>query len=158
MDVYTIKPTMARGSSDFMPIELSIGQLAATSGCKVQTIRYYEQIGLIDEPPRTAGQQRRYPPAAAERLIFIRHSRRLGFSLEAIRELLSLTEQPFHSCADADRIARRQLAQVEQNIAQLEALRQELKRMIKQCKGDKIADCRVIEVLADHAQCVTDSH
>ncbi len=141
-----------------MATELSIGQLANASGCKVQTIRYYEQIGLLAAPTRTTGGQRRYLPPEVGRLRFIRHSRALGFSLEAIRELLSLTEQPSHSCAEADRIARYQLVQIEQRIAQLQTLRQELKRMIEQCAGGQIADCRVIEVLADHDKCLSDAH
>ncbi len=141
-----------------MATDLMIGQLAKASGCKVQTIRYYEQIGLLAAPPRTAGGQRRYPPAAIGRLRFIRHSRALGFSLDAIRELLSLAEQPAQSCAEVDRIARNQLIEVEQRIAQLQMLQKELKRMIEQCAGGRISDCRVIEVLADHEQCLSQVH
>ena len=134
---------------------LSIGQLATASGCKVQTIRYYEEIGLLPEPVRTSGQQRRYSQIDVERLRFIRHSRELGFSLDEIRELAALAEQPNHSCEQADRIARSQLVGVKQRIAQLQALESELERMIDQCSGGRIADCRVIEVLADHGHCQT---
>lgn len=73
---------------------LSIGDLARRSGCKVQTIRYYEQIGLMPEPGRTSGNQRLYGEKQADRLAFIRHSRELGFPLEAIRELLELSDDP----------------------------------------------------------------
>ena len=138
-----------------MKYTLTIGQLATASGCKVQTIRYYEQIGLLPEPLRTVGQQRRYSQVDVERLRFIRHSRELGFSLDEIRELAALAEQPNHSCEQADRIARSQLAGVKQRIAQLQALESELERMIDQCSGGRIADCRVIEVLADHSHCQT---
>ena len=69
---------------------LSIGGLAKKTGTKVQTIRYYEQIGLLPEPDRTEGGQRRYSNEQLDKLSFIRHSRQLGFSLEAIRELLDL--------------------------------------------------------------------
>ena len=134
----------------------TIGQLAARTGCKAQTIRYYEQIGLMPEPVRTEGNQRRYGAQHLERLAFIRHSRELGFSLQAIRELLSLADDPGRSCAAADRIAQRQLAQVESRIARLDALKTELERMIVQCRGGRVADCRVIEVLADHTQCLAD--
>lgn len=136
--------------------ELMIGQLARRTGCKVQTIRYYEQIGLMPEPVRTEGNQRRYGARHLERLGFIRHSRELGFSLEAIRELLDLADDPDRSCAAADGIARRQLRQVESRIVRLQALRQELKRMIVQCRGGSIAECRVIEVLVDHGLCSSD--
>ena len=135
---------------------LTIGNLAKRTGTKVQTIRYYEQIGLMPEPGRTEGGQRRYSEAELDRLSFVRHARQLGFSLEAIRELLDLSDHPGKSCAEADAIARRQLRQVEQRLARLEALRSELTRMVHECSGGQTADCRVLEVLRDHAECLTD--
>lgn len=134
---------------------LTIGTLSRKTGTKVQTVRYYEQIGLLREPGRTEGGQRRYEEADLDRLAFIRHARQLGFSLEAVRELLDLSDHPQQSCADADSIARRQLKQVEQRLLRLQALKQELKRMIAECSGDRVADCRVLEVLRDHAECLT---
>ena len=143
-----------------MEQELTIGRMARESGCRVQTVRYYEQIGLMPEPHRTAGGQRRYGRAQADRLRFIRHSRELGFSLAAIRELLDLTDDPERSCAAADAVARTHLAQVEERIRRLEALRAELERMIEQCRGGTICDCHVIEVLADasHGNCLGNRH
>ncbi|QFU07238.1 HTH-type transcriptional regulator ZntR [Rhodobacteraceae bacterium THAF1] len=135
---------------------LTIGNLAKKTGTKVQTIRYYEQIGLMPEPGRTAGGQRRYGEDELDRLAFVRHARQLGFTLEAIRELLDLSDEPDRSCENADAIARRQLRQVEQRIARLEALRTELKRMVRECAGGQTADCRVLEVLRDHSECLTD--
>jgi Cu(I)-responsive transcriptional regulator len=135
---------------------LTIGTLARKTGTKVQTIRYYEQIGLLPEPGRSAGGQRRYLPKDQDRLAFVRHARQLGFSLDAIRELLDLADNPHQSCAGADSIAQRQLKQVEQRLDRLKALQQELKRMIGECSGDRVADCRVLEVLRDHAECLTD--
>ena len=98
---------------------LTIGSLAKKTGTKVQTIRYYEQIGLMPEPGRTGGGQRRYGDAELDRLSFIRHSRQLGFPLDVIRELLDLSDHPDKSCDEADAIARRQLKQVEQRLARL---------------------------------------
>ena len=135
---------------------LTIGSLARKTGTKVQTIRYYEQIGLMPEPGRTEGGQRRYGDNELDRLAFIRHARQLGFSLEAIRELLDLSDHPDRPCLEADAIARRQLKQVEQRLARLEALRTELKRMVHECSGGQTADCRVLEVLRDHSECLTD--
>lgn len=135
---------------------LTIGTLARKTGTKVQTIRYYEQIGLMPEPGRTAGGQRRYGDAELDRLSFIRHARQLGFPLDAIRELLDLTDNPERPCDEADAIARRQLRQVELRIARLEALRTELKRMVHECSGGRSADCRVLEVLRDHSECLTE--
>ena len=138
--------------------DLTIGRLAREGGCKVQTIRYYEQIGLMPAPARTEGNQRRYGPRHAQRLAFIRHGRELGFPLDAVRELLSLSDDADRSCVAADAIARDHLVAVERRLARLTALKTELERMIEQCRGGSIADCRVIEVLADHshAHCVTD--
>ena len=135
---------------------LTIGALARKTGAKVQTIRYYEQIRLLREPGRTEGGQRRYEAADLDRLAFIRHSRQLGFSLDAIRELLDLSDRPQQSCADADSIARRQLKQVEQRLKRLQALKTELKRMIAECRSGEVANCRVLEVLRDHSECLTE--
>ncbi|RMC32055.1 MerR family transcriptional regulator [Paracoccus alkanivorans] len=135
---------------------LTIGTLAKRTGTKVQTIRYYEQIGLMPEPGRTAGGQRRYGDVELDRLSFIRHSRELGFSLDAIRELLDLSDTPDHSCGHIDAIAQKQLKAVEARIVRLEALRAELKRMIGECSGGAVADCRVLEVLRDHSECLSD--
>ncbi len=149
----------SRGQSDVVTeMNRTIGELAARTGCKVQTVRYYEQIGLMPEPVRTEGNQRRYGSRHLERLAFIRHSRQLGFPLQAIRELLSLADDPGQSCAAADQIARRQLEHVESRIARLEALKAELERMVVECGRSQIANCLVIEVLADHTHCLTDHH
>lgn len=135
---------------------LTIGRLGDAAGVKVPTIRYYEQIGLLPEPERSAGNQRLYGPRSRQRLAFIRHARELGFPLEAIRDLLRLQDRPDQPCDAADAIARRQLAAVEERLARLTALRVELERMIAQCAHGAIADCRVIETLGDHGLCAGD--
>ncbi|AXQ95426.1 helix-turn-helix domain-containing protein [Cereibacter azotoformans] len=135
---------------------LSIGTLARRTRTKVQTIRYYEQIGLMPEPGRTAGGQRRYGDAELGRLAFIRHARELGFSLGAIRELLQLSDTPERSCAEVDAVAQRQLREVEARIDRLQALRVELQRMISECSADRVAHCRILEVLRDHDECLAD--
>ncbi|OYU40649.1 MAG: MerR family transcriptional regulator [Pseudorhodobacter sp. PARRP1] len=135
---------------------LTIGKLSDAAGVKVPTIRYYEQIGLLPAAERSTGNQRLYGAAVRDRLAFIRHARDLGFPLEAIRDLLSLSDNPAQSCAAADRIAQSQLLAVEGRIARLMALKSELERMVAQCAGGSIADCRVIECLGNHAHCTTD--
>ena len=137
---------------------LTIGQLSKATGCKVPTIRYYEEIGLMPPARRSRGNQRLYGQRELDRLSFIRHSRELGFSQAAIRELLRMTDAPERPCEDADRIAQEQLEAVERKLSRLEALRDELTRMVRQCEGGRIADCRVIEVLADHKECRTAQH
>lgn len=136
-----------------IPQPQPIGQLAEATGIKVPTIRYYEQIGLLPPPPRSQGNRRLYPPSAVQRLRFIRHARELGFEIDAIRQLLDMADQPDQSCADADSIARRHLADIESKIARLTALGDEVRHMIGDCGQSVVRQCRVIQVLADHGQC-----
>ena len=136
--------------------EFAIGEASRRSGVKVPTIRYYEQIGLLPEAERSAGNQRLYSRKALDRLIFVRHTRELGFTLDTIRELLNLSDHPDQSCTAVDTIAKAQLAEIEKRLARLASLKVELKRMVAQCAGGIIADCRVIEVLGDHSLCATD--
>lgn len=132
---------------------MAIGQLAKTASTKVQTIRYYEEIGLIQPFMRTEGGHRVYGPDDAKRLKFIRHARELGFGIEEIRELLKLSDNPQMSCSTADHIASSHLQQVELRITKLKALRKELKRMVEECDHGHVSQCRVIEVLSDHQHC-----
>lgn len=134
----------------------SIGQMAKAGKCKVQTIRYYEQIGLLPKPERSEGNQRIYLRRHMDRLGFIRHSRELGFPLDRIREILHLIDDPSRSCGEIDAIARSHLQEVESKIKRLQSMRKELRRMIDQCAGDKVADCRIVEVLSDHTLCLSD--
>lgn len=133
-----------------------IGQAAERTGVKATTIRFYEQEGLLAAPARTAGGRRLYSDSEVRRLAFIRHGRALGFELADIRSLLDLVDHPNQACDDATRIARRHLAEVEQRLAQLSALKTELSRIVRSCAGGKAAQCRVIEALADHAHCETE--
>lgn len=137
---------------------LPIGEAARQSGVKVPTIRYYEQIGLLPVPPRTEGNRRQYDGGDLRRLTFIRHARELGFEIEAIRTLLVLQDDPDQSCGTADAIARARLAEVEQRLASLSSLKAELQTMIDGCSHGRVDHCRVIEVLADHGQCMHPSH
>lgn len=130
--------------------DIAIGEAARRSGVKVPTIRYYEQIGLLPVPPRSEGNRRLYDDTDLRRLAFIRHARELGFEIDAIRTLLALQDDPDQSCASADAIARARLAEVDRRIASLTALRAELERMVTRCASGRVAECRVIETLADH--------
>lgn len=137
---------------------VSIGEAAKVSGVKAPTTRYYEQIGLLPAPPRTDGNRRYYGSDDLRRLAFIRHARSLGFEVAAIRTLLTLQDDPNQPCALADGIARARLAEVEQRIASLTALKAELEVMVEGCRHGRLAECRVIEVLADHGKCVHPHH
>lgn len=137
---------------------LSIGALAERTGSNIQTIRYYEQIGLLPDPQRTEGGQRRYGVDIVHRLAFIRHARDLGFDIISIRELMQLAGTLERPCGDVDRIAEAHLGAVEEKIAKLTALRAELRRMLKECGKGQIAECRVIESLSDHTLCKARRH
>ena len=153
----------------------SIGALSRETGCKVPTIRYYEQIKLLPEPPRTEGKQRRYSKTHLDRLRFICHARELGFSIDSIRQLLQLSTEVTEtdedlcchgseeeSCCNveishnADDIAKQHLAEIEGKILRLSGLRDELKSMISACESGHTHSCRVIEVLSNHQLCHSD--
>ena len=127
-----------------------IGALSRETGVKIPTIRYYEQVGLIPQTDRASNNRRTYGMHVVRRLRFIRHARELGFEVDAIRQLLALSDDPRRPCQQADEIARAHLADIEGKIARLTVLRAEVRRMVDQCAQGEVKDCRVIEVLADH--------
>lgn len=131
----------------------SIGDLSKRTGVKVPTIRYYEQMGLLRAAERSEGNQRRYEKSDLERLAFIRHARDLGLSLEAIKELIALSQHREMPCAGADRIAADHLTNVREKIVQLKKLEHELERIVSHCDGHSIEDCYVIRALSDHRLC-----
>lgn len=136
-----------------MAHDFMIGELSKRTDTKVQTIRYYEEIGVMPKAIRAANNRRLYNETHLERLTFIRHSRDLGFSLDDIRNLLELSDQPDRPCEEVDTIARGHLKDVERKIAALLVMQAELQRMISHCSGGTISDCRIIKVLADHSLC-----
>jgi DNA-binding transcriptional MerR regulator len=136
---------------------MPIGSLATRTGVKVETIRYYEQVGLLPEPERTDGNQRRYGKRHMERLAFIKHGRDLGFSVESIRTLLNLSDRPDMACEEAHKAAAAHLDEVREKIARLRSLEKELARITASCSGGhQVKDCAVIEALADHSLCKED--
>ncbi len=136
----------------------TIGELARAANTRVQTIRWYEQKGLMPCPERTQGGQRRYDEAALRRLKFIRHGRELGFALADIAALLSLQDDPQAPCRKAHEIAESQLADIRGKIARLQALEKELQNMLCPRPDGTSATCKVIEVLANHALCLHGRH
>lgn len=128
---------------------MTIGALSAATGCKVETIRYYEKISLLPVPPRTAGGFRLYDAEHQRRLAFIRHGRELGLSIDAIRELLGLASDRRRSCARIDRIVQEHLIDIEAKIAGLSQLRDQLRALASRCRGGlTVADCQVLDALA----------
>jgi DNA-binding transcriptional MerR regulator len=127
---------------------LTIGELARATNTKIETIRYYEKIGLLPAPGRTSGNYRSYAAGHLQRLGFIRRARELGFSIEDVRELLKLAPHGEQPCDEVDQIVARHLETTEKKIETLKRLRRELRRTLASCKGGPIADCRVLQALS----------
>ena len=126
---------------------MRIGEFAKRSGSKVETIRYYEQQGLLPEPDRTIAGYRVYGPDDVARLGFITRSRALGFSIAEVRELMSLDENPNLTCSEVDQLAHRHRDQVRAKLAQLRRLDEALGELIAGCRGGQRADCAILKVL-----------
>jgi len=127
---------------------LTIGQLGQATGTKIETIRYYEKIGLLPAPRRTAGNYRSYAAEHLQRLGFIRRSRELGFSIEDVRELLKLAAHGEQPCEEVDQLVVRHLETTERKIEALTRLRRELRDTLDSCKGGRVAECRIIQALS----------
>lgn len=127
---------------------MKIGELAKATATKVETIRYYEQTGLLPSPARTSGNYRSYGVTHLARLSFVRRARDLGFSIEQVRALLDLSDDRSRDCTTVDRIATEHLREVDRKIADLRALRRELGAVIASCEGGTVAECRILEALA----------
>lgn len=130
-----------------MSEKLTIGKLALATGAKVETIRYYEQIGLLPAPARSAGNYRTYESEHLRRLSFIRRARDLGFSIDQVRELMGLADRREQSCMAVDLIANQHRDAIARKIADLTALAGELDALIDACSRSTVADCRIIEAL-----------
>jgi Cu(I)-responsive transcriptional regulator len=130
-------------------MRLSIGELSKATGVKVVTIRYYEQIGVMPEPPRTEGSYRAYNQDHLRLLHFIRRCRSLGFTLDQVRELLRLSSEKAKACSQVDEITKQHLHDIEEKIADLTRLAVELRHISDCCRGDRlIANCRIVEALS----------
>ena len=132
---------------------LSIGQMSRRTGVKVTTIRFYEQKGLLPEPERTAGNQRRYGPMALNRLAFIRHARDLGLPLEDVAALISLEGAQGQALDRAHDIAHSQQMRLRDRIGKLKRLERELGRIASACDGNHDHVCAVLHAFGDHQIC-----
>ncbi len=133
---------------------MKISEAAAASGCHLETVRYYERVGLVPSPNRTGSGYRVYAQADVERLRFVTRGRELGFSLEEIRSLLRLNDDPKLSCGDVDALARVHLADIHQRLEALTRMAGELERVILQCAGGERGACAILGALrctSDHS-------
>jgi Cu(I)-responsive transcriptional regulator len=129
----------------------SIGAASKQTGCSVPTIRYYEEVGLLPPAPRTEGNQRHYDDAAVRRLAFIRRCRDFGFSIEQVRELVGLVDEPSRDCVEVRDIAQAHLQEVQRKLAELQALEASLSAFVCSCNtacaGGPAVDCTILEDL-----------
>lgn len=127
----------------------SVGDLAIQGGYKVETVRYYEKVGLMPDPPRTEGGHRIYSLDHLKRLFFIRRSRELGFTIEQVKELLRFIDEPDHTCGEVRGMAMSQARSVQENIDDLKRLQKALNEMAARCKGGRydIEDCPIVDAL-----------
>ena len=130
-----------------MSAPLRIGTVAADSGCHIETIRYYERIGLLPRPRRSSSGYRAYTAADVHRLRFIVRSRELGFSLDEIRSLVALGENPKLSCGKVDALARHHLDDIKAKQRALAQLARELKRLIDTCARGHRGTCEILAAL-----------
>jgi len=125
----------------------SIGALSQRTGCNIETIRYYERIGLMPSPPRTAGGHRSYGSVHERRLGFIRRCRELGFSIEEIRVLLGLVDGGDYTCGEVKAVTDRHIDDVRRKIADLRKLKRTLEKIGAACAGGKVPQCPIIDAL-----------
>ncbi len=125
------------------------GELAKRSGCNAETIRYYEKIGLIPEPLRSANGYRQYGEFHASRLRFVMRGRDLGFSIEDLRSLLDLVDRNAISCGEVEKLAEEHLQSVRKKINDLKRMEKVLSDTVSSCSGNDVPECPLIEILFD---------
>lgn len=130
---------------------MNIGEVAARSGVPAKTIRYYEDIELIESPGRTANGYRSYTEEAVHTLRFVARARNLGFTVEQCRSLLALYRDKGRASADVKRIAEGHVGEIERKIGELQSMRATLQNLARRCHGDDRPDCPIIDELAGPA-------
>ncbi len=150
MDDAFLKPKSRSSAGDeHMKVRpLKIGDLSRRTGCNIETIRYYERIGLVPAPPRL-GRYRSYGSSDVQRLRFIRRARALGFTLDEIRTLLSLAPDAAENCAQAQDVAQAHLVDVRSKIAALRSMERVLAEAVDACASGERSGCPIIETLSD---------
>lgn len=126
---------------------VTIGRLSKRTGCNIETIRYYERIGLLPKPPRTEGGHRLYINDHIKRLTFVRRSRELGFTLDEVRELLNLVDGGDYTCGEVLTLTAQHLNEVRQKIKDLRRLEKTLKTIVADCQGGEVPECPIVDAL-----------
>ena len=127
---------------------VTIGALSERTDVNIETIRYYERIGILPKPPRSAGGHRLYTEEYQRRLVFVRRARELGFALEDVRALLRLSEGRHMACGKVKTITEKHIADIHRKVDELKRLERALNAMVTQCRGDDASDCPILDALA----------
>lgn len=125
----------------------TIGALSEATAVNIETIRYYERIGLLPAPPRSAGRHRLYDEPHRQRLVFVRRARELGFSLEEIRALLGLGGKHGLTCSDVKALTQHHIEAIRDKVRDLKRLERTLSALAAQCRGDTVPDCPILDAL-----------
>ena len=131
---------------------MNIGQAAEASGVSAKMIRHYEAIGLMAKARRTDSGYRIYDGNDVHTLRFIRRGRALGFSMKEIEQLLGLWRNRRRASGDVRRVAQQHVAELDQRIAELQAMRRALHELVQHCHGDRRPECPILDDLAGEAQ------
>ena len=127
---------------------LTIGEVAAQAEVHIETLRYYERRGLVERPPRSASNYRLYPEDAVRRVRFIKRAQELGFSLNDIKELLSLCAAPEVECGEIRAHAEAKIKDIDDKIGALTAMKHALSTLVTECSGEgPLGDCPILESL-----------
>ena len=126
---------------------LPIGKLAEQSGVNIETIRYYEKVGVMPAPDRTAGGYRVYGPIHVKRLSFVRRGRELGFSIDELRGLLRLVDGHNYTCAEVRALTLDHVAEIRRKIRDLRRLERVMANMAARCAGSRVPECPIIDAL-----------
>jgi MerR family transcriptional regulator, mercuric resistance operon regulatory protein len=129
----------------------TIGMLSKRTGVNVETIRYYERIGILPKPARSEGGHRLYAEEYQQRLLFVRRARELGFSLDEVRALLGLIGR-HGACAKVKSITDQHIAGIRRRIIELSRLKRALSALVARCRGDQIPECPILDALAAPAE------
>ncbi|WP_435104102.1 MerR family transcriptional regulator [Arhodomonas sp. AD133] len=128
---------------------MRIGELAAETGVKIETIRYYERVEILPAPARTANNYRTYTRTHLRRLRFVRRARALGFTLDEVRTLLAMIDGGDYTCAEVKTLGERHLADIRAKIAELRRMEDVMGQVVEQCSGARTPDCSMLEALFD---------
>lgn len=134
-------------------MQIRIGELAKITGCQVVTIRFYEKEGLLNKPERSGANYRLYSDSDVERLRFIKHCRRHDMTLSEIRELLAFRDNPSSNCGWVGTLVQKHIANVDEQIASLTQLKNQLEHLQHKCSGENNGKCGIIESLIDSKGC-----